>query len=115
MTESTKKVTITFPQTGQVCEIDHDDTLVDATFRFDLPIRYRCERAVCTTCMVEVLEGMENLSPPEEREARTLKSVGALAHFRLACQCSVLGDVKLDYVPITDSRRKPRSSPENLI
>ncbi len=106
MSEPVKKIKIEFPKTGQVCEVDHDDTLVDATFRYDLPIRYRCERAVCTTCMVEVLEGMENLSPPEEREAQTLKTIKAPSHCRLACQCSVYGDVKLDYVPITDPRRK---------
>jgi ferredoxin len=56
--------------------------------------------------MTEVLEGMENLSLPDEREMQTLKSVGAAANYRLACQCSVLGDVKLDYIPLTDPRRK---------
>ena len=69
------KVRVVFPLTGETCEVDYDDTLVDATFRYDLPIRYRCERAVCTTCMTEVLEGMENLSSPNERETQTLKTV----------------------------------------
>ena len=108
-----RKVIISFPRSGQSCEVDYDDTLVDATFRYDLPIRYRCERAVCTTCMTEVLEGMENLSPPNEREAQTLKTVGAAPSYRLACQCSVYGDVKLDYIPITDSRRKFAGSNED--
>jgi len=106
--EDRKKVQIYFPKTGQSCEVDFDDTLVDATFRYDLPIRYRCERAVCTTCMVEVLSGMENLSAAGEREIQTLKTVGAAANCRLACQCSVTGDVELDYIPLTDSRRKPK-------
>src|SRR5579859_375603 len=110
MPESTPKAHVVFPVTGQSCEVDVDDTLVDATFRYDLPIRYRCERAVCTTCMPEVLEGMEKLSPPNERELQTLKTVGAAPHYRLACQVSVLGDVKLDYIPITDARRKPKQT-----
>ena len=42
--ETEKKATIVFPKTGQECEVDSGDTLVDATFRYDLPIRYRCER-----------------------------------------------------------------------
>jgi ferredoxin len=96
---------IEFPVTGEVCEVDYDDTLVDATFRYELPIRYRCERAVCTTCLVEVLEGMDHLSPMEDREKQTLAAVKAKANWRLACQVSVLGDVKLDYIPITDPRR----------
>lgn len=106
MAESSRKVTVSFPRTGQTCEIDPDDTLVDATFRYELPIRYRCERAVCTTCLIEVLEGAQNLSEPNDREKQTLSVIKAKPNWRLACQCSVLGDVKLDYIPITDARRR---------
>ncbi len=110
MPEHPPKAKIEFPRTGEACEVDYDDTLVDATFRYELPVRYRCERAVCTTCLVEVLEGAENLSPMEDREKQTLAAVKAKANWRLACQVSVLGDVKLDYVPITDERRKPEEN-----
>jgi ferredoxin len=112
MSDANKKINIIFPKTGQSCEVDYDDTLVDATFRYDLPIRYRCERAVCTTCLTEVLEGMENLSEAEEREKQTLASIKAKPNWRLACQVSVRGDVKLDYIPITDPRRKPEEMNE---
>jgi len=106
-----RTVKIEFPKTGQTCEVDFDDTLVDATFRYDLPIRYRCERAVCTTCLVEVLEGAGNLSEMDEREKQTLAAIKAQPNWRLSCQVSVLGDVKLDYIPITDPRRKPEGDP----
>jgi len=107
MPEQPARVKIEFPVTGEVCEVDYDDTLVDATFRYELPIRYRCERAVCTTCLVEVIEGLENLSPMEDREKQTLTAIKAKPNWRLGCQLSILGDVKIDYVPITDSRRQP--------
>jgi ferredoxin len=107
VSEHPQKVKIEFPLTGEVCEVDYDDTLVDATFRYELPIRYRCERAVCTTCLIEVMEGFENLSPMEDREKQTLTAIKAKSNWRLSCQVSVLGDVKLDYVSITDPRRKP--------
>src|ERR1700733_4947726 len=110
--ETEKKVKIFFPKTGEECEVDYDDTLVDATFRYDLPIRYRCERAVCTTCLIEVMEGMENLSPVEEREKQTLSAIKAQPNWRLSCQVSLLGDAKLDYIPITDPRRKPDGAQE---
>jgi ferredoxin len=110
--ETEKKVKIFFPKTGEECEVDYDDTLVDATFRYDLPIRYRCERAVCTTCLIEVMEGMENLSPAEEREKQTLAAIKAQPNWRLSCQVSLLGDVKLDYIPITDPRRNPDGAQE---
>src|SRR5258708_17271455 len=108
--ETEKKARIFFPKTGQVCEVDCDDTLVDATFRYELPIRYRCERAVCTTCLTEVLEGLENLSELEEREKQTLAAIQAKSNWRLACQVSIRGDVKLDYIPITDPRRNHNPS-----
>ncbi len=104
------KPRVFFPHTKQVCEVDPGDSLVDATFRYDLPIRFRCERAVCTTCLVEVLKGLENLSPPAARELQTLQSAGLKGRFRLACQAQVFGDVELDYVPLIDPRRKPRAA-----
>ncbi|SRR5579871_530575 len=109
--ETRKKARIVFPRTGQECEVDLDDTLADATFRYDLPIRYRCERAVCTTCLVEVLEGEGNLSEMGEREKQTLAAIKAKPNWRLSCQVSVMGDVKLDYIPITDPRRRPDEPP----
>ena len=114
MNGETPKVKIQFPRTGQSGEVEVDDTLVDATFRLDLPIQYRCERAVCATCLTEVLEGWENLSAPAEREKQTLKTIRAQARWRLACQCQVLGDVKLDYIPVTDERRRIHPGRENL-
>ena len=112
--ETEKKAKILFPKTGQECEVDLDDTLADATFRHELPIRSRCERAVCTTCLTEVLEGAANLSEMEEREKQTLAAIKAKPNWRLACQVSVLGDVKLDYIPITDPRRKPAEEADLL-
>ena len=109
--ETPKTVKISFPRTGQECEVDAGDTIVDATFRYDLPIRYRCERAVCTTCLTEVLEGVENLSEMEERERQTLTAIKAKPNWRLSCQVVVSGDVKLDYIPITDPRRRPDEPP----
>ena len=113
--ENEKKFRIEFPRTGETCEVDPDDTLADATFRYDLPIRYRCERAVCTTCLTQVLSGAQNLSEMGEREKQTLAAIKARPDWRLACQVSVLGDVKLDYISIIDPRRKTSTDADPLI
>ena len=47
----------------------------------------------CLSCQVEVLEGMENLSPFTDAEKRILKKKPD--NYRLACQAIVNGDVKL--------------------
>src|SRR5512138_1180046 len=46
---------------------------------------------LCGTCVMEIVEGAENLSPPTRRERRKLR--GRLPKYRLSCQCQVLGNV----------------------
>jgi ferredoxin len=46
---------------------------------------------LCGTCVMEIVEGAENLSPPTLRERVKMK--GKPATYRLSCQCQVMGDV----------------------
>ncbi len=52
-------------------------------------ICFGCEVGVCATCLIEVKEGMENLSEPDEIEKNTLERIGAKPCNRLACQCKL--------------------------
>ena len=47
----------------------------------------------CATCIVEIAEGMENLSPKTDFEKRRLKKKPD--NYRLACQTLVNGPVKI--------------------
>lgn len=49
-------------------------------------VPFACEEGVCGTCIIEIEEGMENLSPFTEEEADFL---GELESERLACQCRI--------------------------
>ncbi|NJP08561.1 MAG: (2Fe-2S)-binding protein [Leptolyngbyaceae cyanobacterium RU_5_1] len=51
----------------------------------------------CGTCVVEVVEGMENLSPLTEVEKRKLKKKPE--NYRLACQTLVHGSVRIKTKP----------------
>jgi len=51
----------------------------------------------CGTCVVEVVEGMENLSPRTEVENRKLKRKPE--NYRLACQTLVQGPVSINTKP----------------
>ncbi|MDC0833735.1 iron ABC transporter substrate-binding protein [Leptolyngbya valderiana BDU 20041] len=51
----------------------------------------------CGTCIVEVVEGMENLSPPTEAEKRKLRKKPDT--YRLACQVIVNGPVSVKTKP----------------
>jgi len=51
----------------------------------------------CGTCIVEIVEGMENLSPRTEVEQRKLKKKPET--YRLACQTLVNGSVSVKTKP----------------
>jgi ferredoxin len=51
----------------------------------------------CGTCVVEVVEGMENLSPRTDAEQRKLKKKPE--SYRLACQALVNGPVSVKTKP----------------
>ncbi len=73
--------------------------IVSTQEEFDLPdnaeiapicekagVPFACTEGVCGTCVIEVKEGMENLSEFNQAEADFL---GDLATERLACQCTI--------------------------
>ena len=58
-------------------------------------VPFACTEGVCGTCVVEVQEGMENLTEFNEAECDFL---GELDSERLACQCKIkCGTVKLKF------------------
>jgi ferredoxin len=54
---------------------------------------------LCTTCAIEVVSGMENLSPLSGKERSQLKTAPETR--RLSCQCAVTGDVTIRIRPST--------------
>ena len=81
-----------------------DDTVTAALLRAGVvatsrSLKYRrprgpfCLQGDCGTCLMKVVEGLDNLSQPSVLEARVLKEHLAARDTRLACQAQVLGDV----------------------
>lgn len=67
-------------------DLPDGDSLHEACSSLGVP--FACEEGVCGTCVIEVVEGMENLSEFNEAEADFL---GDLGTERLACQCKIKG------------------------
>lgn len=58
-------------------------------------VPFACEEGVCGTCVIEVEEGMENLSSFTQEEEDFLGEMGCE---RLACQCRIKsGCVKIKF------------------
>ncbi len=67
----------------QEVEIQDGEKIVDAIEELGVPIG--CSNGVCGTCEIEILEGMENLSPLNDEE----KDLGMEGNKRLGCQCVI--------------------------
>ncbi|WP_147108952.1 adenylate/guanylate cyclase domain-containing protein [Tateyamaria sp. syn59] len=62
-------------------------------------------RGRCTTCRVIIEEGLDDLPPPSEAEARSLAAVGAPPNARLACQVRPRTNVRVFRVFDRDGKR----------
>lgn len=75
-----------FTNTGDEKELPEDSPLIEACEEAGVP--FACTEGVCGTCVVEVVDGMDNLSEFTQEERDFL---GDMNKERLACQCKIRG------------------------
>ena len=84
---------VIFVDSKEEVELPDGSGLQDACENVGIP--FACSEGVCGTCVIEVLEGMENLTSFTEAEEDFL---GDMDTERLACQCKIKsGTVKINY------------------
>jgi ferredoxin len=77
---------------GQFANLRKVALLNDVPVYKPLDEKINCRgNGLCGTCVVEVVEGADKLSPKTKREM--LKLSGQPASRRLSCQCQVMGDI----------------------
>jgi ferredoxin len=82
-----------FENTGEETELPDGEGLHQVCEEAGVP--FACTEGVCGTCVIEVVEGMDNLSDFSQEEKDFL---GEQQRERLACQCRILGGcVKIKY------------------
>ena len=72
--------------TGEEVEVPDGEDIAEACE--DAGVPFACTEGVCGTCVIEVVEGMENLSKFTQEEEDFL---GDMENERLACQCKLKG------------------------
>lgn len=87
------KYNITFADIGTTVTVPRGTRIVEVAEKVGAGIPFGCKENDCGDCMVEVLQGAENLSSPSVLETELLKQKFAKPVNRLACQAMVLGDV----------------------
>ena len=82
-----------FDETGEQHELEDGSPIADICEEAGVP--FACTEGICGTCVIEVSEGMENLSEFTQEEEDFL---GELDNERLACQCKITsGYVKIKF------------------
>ena len=72
-----------------------------------LDIDFQCRGGACGACLVQVMEGSDNLSSRTGNEDILVSELVSDGHeFRLACQLRVFGPVRLEWLAPTDPRRR---------
>ncbi len=68
---------------GKEVELEEGSDIREACEK--LGVEFGCSSGICGTCMIDVVEGEENLSELTERE----KALNRDKKHRLACQCKI--------------------------
>lgn len=86
-------IEVYFNQWERGCQAEVEQTLLEIALEEDLPLAHDCGGdAVCSTCALQVLAGMEHLSSVEaiEQEALDKFFPNYPSSTRLACQARVI-------------------------
>lgn len=76
-------------------ELPDESSIAQACEEAGVP--FACTEGICGTCIVEVVEGHANLSPPTQQEIDFLGEEGTQKE-RMACQCKIqCGKVKITF------------------
>jgi adenylate cyclase len=82
--------------------ISKDQTILEAALEAGIPHFHSCGGiAECSTCRIIITDGIEKLSPPNEKEERLRTIVPFPPRVRLACQtCVNASDVKVKRIKV---------------
>jgi ferredoxin len=81
--------TVEIKNEGKTVELPDGASLVDLEGKCG--ILFACKAGTCGSCKVKVLEGAENLEPPNDIEKAGLETFGTDPSDRLLCQCKIKG------------------------
>lgn len=96
--------TVRFEPSGfEVKDVPVGTRLVDLTDEYpasDVP--FSCRSASCGTCRVQVIEGAESLSAPEDEEVDVLEIFGNEPNVRLCCQIELKSETNRLVLKVVD-------------
>lgn len=99
---------------GQVVRVARGHTILEASRIGGIPHYAVCGgRGRCSTCRVQVLQGLEELPAPNTMERATLARIGAAPDVRLACQVRPIANISV--APLLNPERARAASAAGLV
>jgi adenylate cyclase len=93
--ERANQISVRYPG-GETIRVPRGFTVLEASRLGGLPHYSVCGgKGQCSTCRVQVVEGVFDLPPPEGLEKKTLNRISAASDVRLACQLRPNHDVRV--------------------
>ena len=93
--ERANQIEVRYPG-GETVRVPRGFSVLEASRLGGIPHYAVCGgKGRCSTCRVEVVEGLDTLPPPESTERVTLERIGAESGVRLACQLHPTGSVSV--------------------
>ncbi len=84
---------------GNFVDVNSGSNLSEVLNIQNSPILFGCRTGICGTCLVDVKNGVENLSPLGEDEKEYLQITSEKRpNARLACQLFIKGEIELEYL-----------------
>jgi ferredoxin len=88
---------IRFVKAYSPLEVAAGDNLMASLLKAGLPVASSCgSEGVCAKCGIKVVQGSENLSPPNPTEIFLKEKNGLPKDLRISCQTQVYGDILID-------------------
>jgi len=88
---------ISFTKPFPTLEVAIGENLMQALIKGGLPVASSCYGdGVCGKCRLEIIQGGENLSSPNDTEKFVKERLSYTGPIRISCQTTVQGDVTVD-------------------
>lgn len=88
--------TIFYAPDQVVIDVPERQTLLNAALSAGIPHTHVCGgNARCSTCRVVIVEGLEYIDPPNEKEQALARRLDLQPTIRIACQATVRGPVRV--------------------
>lgn len=118
LSQTASMASVTELSSGMQLVVPSGQTLLEAIEANELPIMSGCRMGMCGSDPVVIVDGFDNLDPPDENEINTLRRLGLEGKARLACCCrpkaKITIDLKADPTQYSTQGEKSEAQPSDI-